>query len=117
MEPMPGARWALPDREWGLTLQSNTLVLLERKTGTLNWSGVGTMALPDLIDQVEDWIKGTVVPTLQRLLDAIWPPSTVATPPPATLATVVEAALRRGAVQYISTHRKFGYVPKDPGNV
>lgn len=117
MEPIPGARWALPDREWGLSIQSSTLVLLERKAGTLNWSGVSTMALPDLISQIEDWIKGTVVPTLQRLLDAIFPPSTPTVALPQTVADVVRDRLGEGAVQYISTHRKFGYVPKDPGNV
>lgn len=117
MEPIPGARWALPDREWGLALQSNTLVLLERKAGTQNWSGVGTMPLPELISQVEDWIKGTVVPTLQRLLDAIFPPATPTVALPQTVADVVRDRLGAGAVQYVSSHRKFGYVPKDPGNV
>lgn len=117
MDPIPGARWALPDREWGLALNGDTLVLLERKSSTLYWAGVTTMPLPDLIDQVEDWLKDTVVPTLQRLLDAIFPPATPTVVSPQTVADVVRDRLGAGAVQYVSSHRKFGYVPRDPGNV
>lgn len=117
MQPIAGAAWSMPDREWGLCVHGDDLVVLERRGGAPTWSEIHNMPLPQLIAGIEEWVRTVVVPALQALRDAIWPRSAPPPVPESTVASVVAERLGRGAVQYISTHRKFGYVPKDPGNV
>lgn len=116
MEPIAGARWPVVDREWGLALDGEFLVVLERRA-LPSWSEIRRMALPKLIAEIEDWIRTVVVPALQSMLDAIFPPSATPAAPDATVASTVTERLGRGAVQFNYTTKRFSYVPQDPGNV
>jgi hypothetical protein len=117
MQPIAGAAWSMPDREWGLCVHGDDLVVLERRGGAPTWSEIHNMPLPQLIAGIEEWVRTVVVPALQALRDAIWPPAPAEAAPTATVASVLSERLGRGAVQYNYTTGRFGYVPHDPGNV
>lgn len=117
MQPIAGAAWPMPDREWGLCVEGGRLVVLERRSGSATWSEIRSMNLPTLIADIEEWIRTVVVSALQSMRDAIWPPSKPATAPDPTVASTVTERLGRGAVQYSYTTGRFGYVAPDPGNV
>lgn len=116
MTPIPGAKWPIANREWGLAVDGARLVVLERRVEP-DWMEIDDMALPQLISEIEDWIRTVVVPRLQALRDAIWPRPVAPQAPAATVASTVTERLGRGAVQYNYTTGSFGYVPPDPGNV
>lgn len=123
MEPLPNTRYGVQTPgglvTWAFAIDDGFLWLVTRGLDA-QWLSAGKWRMPQEADQVEGWLKETVVPDLDRRLAEMFPGSAQAAPPQ-TVESVVAATVRR-ACRYIATgylgRPMFVYCPpEDPKNV